>query len=82
MRRSRLPTGSCSSAARPSFARRRRAKQPPVKSTGWRSAPWMFTPPVAPMRADPRFNALCDGIGLTEYWAKRGIKPDYQLGIT
>lgn len=58
------------------------AKQPPVRSTGWRSAPWMFTPPVAPMRADPRFNALCDGIGLTEYWAKRGIKPDYQLGIT
>ncbi|MFL6724883.1 MAG: winged helix-turn-helix domain-containing protein [Sphingomicrobium sp.] len=58
------------------------ARQAPVKSTGWRSAPWMFTPPVAPMRADPRFNALCDGIGLTEYWAKRGIKPDYQLGIT
>ena len=58
------------------------ARQAPVKSTGWRFAPWMFTPPVAPMRADPRFNALCDGIGLTEYWAKRGIKPDYQLGIT
>jgi DNA-binding winged helix-turn-helix (wHTH) protein len=57
-------------------------RQPPVKSTGWRSAPWMFTPPVAPMRADPRFIALCDGIGLTEYCAKRGIKPDYQLGIT
>jgi DNA-binding winged helix-turn-helix (wHTH) protein/tetratricopeptide (TPR) repeat protein len=68
---------------RPAELRRQApARQPPVKSTGWRSAPWMFTPPVAPMRADPRFNALCDGIGLTEYWAKRGIKPDYQLGIT
>ena len=82
MRRSTLPTGSCSSAGQPSFAAQAPAKQPPVKSTGWRFAPWMFTPPVAPMRADPRFNALCDGIGLTEYWAKRGIKPDYQLGIT
>lgn len=58
------------------------ARQAPVKSTGWRSAPWMFTPPVAPMRADSRFAALCDGIGLSEYWARRGIKPDYQLGIT
>jgi DNA-binding winged helix-turn-helix (wHTH) protein/tetratricopeptide (TPR) repeat protein len=57
-------------------------KRPPVNSTGWRFAPWLFTPPVAAMRADPRFKLLCDGIGLTEYWAKRGIKPDYQLGIT
>jgi len=56
--------------------------RPPAKSTGWRFAPWLFTPPVAPMRADPRFAALCDGIGLTEYWTKRGITPDYQLGIT
>lgn len=57
------------------------AGQPPVKSTSWRFAPWLFTPPAEPMQTDPRFNALCDGIGLTEYWAKRGIKPDYQLRI-
>ena len=57
-------------------------KRPPINSTGWRFAPWLFTPPVAAMRADPRFKALCDGIGLAEYWAKRGIKPDYQLGFT
>jgi hypothetical protein len=25
---------------------------------------------------------LCNESGLSEYWAKRGIKPDYQLGIT
>ena len=56
--------------------------KPPVKSTSWRSAPWLFTPPVEPMQADPRFNALCEGIGLTEYWAKRGIKPDYQLRLS
>jgi hypothetical protein len=52
-----------------------------VRSTAWRFAPWLFIPPTASLRADPRFNTLCDGIGLTEYWAKRGIKPDYQLGI-
>jgi DNA-binding winged helix-turn-helix (wHTH) protein/tetratricopeptide (TPR) repeat protein len=56
--------------------------RPTIKSTGWRFTPWLFTPPVAAMRADPRFTLLCDGIGLTEYWAKRGIKPDYQLGVT
>lgn len=58
------------------------AKQSPIRSDGWRFAPWLFTPPGAAVRADPRFKALCDGIGLTEYWAKRGIKPDYQLGLT
>ena len=55
---------------------------PPVKSTGARFTPWLFTPPIAAMRADPRFKLLCDGIGLTDYWAKRGIKPDYQLSVT
>lgn len=57
------------------------ANRPPPKSTAWRFAPWLFTPPTAPMRADPRFEALCDEIGLEDYWAKRRIKPDYQLGI-
>lgn len=49
------------------------------KSTAWVFAPWLFTPPVGPMRADSRFGNLCDGIGLTEYWTSRGIKPDYLL---
>lgn len=47
-------------------------------STAWRFAPWLFTPPLANARADPRFQYICDEIGLTDYWAKRGIKPDYQ----
>lgn len=50
-------------------------------SIAWRFAPWLFVPPVASARADPRFNALCDSIGLTDYWATRGIKPDYQLAV-
>jgi DNA-binding winged helix-turn-helix (wHTH) protein len=38
---------------------------------------WLWTPPCAAMRADPRFGPLCEGIGLTEYWRRRGIQPDY-----
>jgi len=53
-----------------------------ASSTAWRFTPWLFTPPVAALRADPRFEALCQGTGLTDYWAKRAVKPDYQLGIT
>lgn len=52
----------------------------PSRSTAWIFAPWLFTPPVATMRADPRFKALCDGIGLSDYWTKRGIEPDYPIG--
>ena len=48
-------------------------------STAWRFTPFLFVPPTAPLRADPRFGALADGIGLTAYWAKRGVRPDYQL---
>jgi DNA-binding winged helix-turn-helix (wHTH) protein/tetratricopeptide (TPR) repeat protein len=48
-------------------------------STGWRFTPWLFVPPTAAMRADPRFSQLCDGIGLTEYWRLRGVRPDYLL---
>lgn len=40
---------------------------------------WLFTPPCAAMRRDPRFGPLCDGIGLTEYWRRRGVEPDYRL---
>ena len=47
-------------------------------STAWRFTPWLFTPPAAALRADGRFGTLCDGTGLTDYWTKRGIKPDYQ----
>jgi DNA-binding winged helix-turn-helix (wHTH) protein len=42
-----------------------------------RMTQWMFTPPLAAMRADPRFAKLCDDFGLTAYWRARGVKPDY-----
>ena len=49
-----------------------------VRSTAWRFAPWLFTPPTGAMRADPRFEALVDQIGLTAYWRAQNVRPDYQ----
>jgi hypothetical protein len=39
----------------------------------------MWFPPVAARRANSRIGAMCDGIGLTENWRRRGVRPDYQL---
>ena len=36
-----------------------------------------FGPITWMKKADPRFGPLCDGIGLTEYWRRRGVQPDY-----
>ena len=38
---------------------------------------WLFVPPCRSMRADVRFRPLCEGIGLVEYWLRRGVVPDY-----
>jgi tetratricopeptide (TPR) repeat protein len=57
-----------------------RMSRPPASSMAWRFTPWLFIPPTAPLRADPRFSALCAGIGLTDYWTRRGIQPDYRRG--
>ena len=49
----------------------------------WRRTMNLFTPATAPMRADPRFKSLCDGMGMTDYWRERGIPPDpmYKLSF-
>lgn len=48
--------------------------------SAWRvGIQWLFTPPCAPMRADPRFLELSRGVGLVDYWNYRRRKPDYQL---
>lgn len=39
----------------------------------------LFTPSTRAMRADKRFSGLVDAIGLTEYWRRRGVRPDYQV---
>ena len=56
-----------------------RAERQPVASTAWRFAPWLFIPPTAALRADPRFELICDHAGLTDYWRRRGVQPDYRV---
>jgi DNA-binding winged helix-turn-helix (wHTH) protein/tetratricopeptide (TPR) repeat protein len=38
----------------------------------------MFVPPIAPLRAEPRFAALLDAAGLEAYWRKSSRGPDYR----
>lgn len=46
-------------------------------SASWRiSTQWMWLPPSAAMRPDRRFLSLCEQVGLTDYWRKRGVRPD------
>lgn len=51
-------------------------KGPRVHTPGWRNTYGLFTPPTKAMRLDPRFKSLASGLGLTDYWQKRGIGPD------
>ena len=54
----------------------------PVNDVQWRRTMNLFTPATAALRADPRFERLCDGIGMTAYWRKRGIWPDPMFKLT
>lgn len=50
-----------------------------ISDQRWRKTMMLFTPATAPLRADPRFIRLCDNMGLTEYWRKAGIRPDFSI---
>ena len=51
-----------------------------INDATWRvNTQYLFTPPCKVMRADARFLRLCEGMGLTDYWRARGVRPDYQL---
>ena len=47
-----------------------------ANSPSWCRTQWLFMPPLAAVRADPRFEALCEEIGLTHYWRRRGVSFD------
>lgn len=51
----------------------------PVSALRWRRTMALFVPPAAPMRADPRFGALMEGMGIARYWRQKRVRPDYQL---
>ena len=51
-----------------------------INDATWRiNTQYLFTPPCRIVRADARFLPLCEGMGLTDYWRARGVRPDYQL---
>jgi len=49
----------------------------PVAEQRWRKTMMLFVPATAGMRADPRFAALTEDMGLGEYWRRSGKRPDF-----
>ena len=45
-----------------------------------RRSQFLFYPSTQAMRADPRFDALAEELGLTRYWREAGVTPDYRKG--
>lgn len=43
-----------------------------------RNTLYLFIPPMAAMRRDPRFAALTRAIGLDRYWRQSGTRPDFR----
>lgn len=54
-----------------------RPGQPVVPDQRRRKTNMLFTPTAAAMRQDPRFLPLMREMGLTDYWKRRGIAPDF-----
>lgn len=48
----------------------------PEDDPQWRQTQWLFTPATKSLRLDSRFAALCQSIGLADYWHARGMGPD------
>ena len=57
-----------------------RPGQPVVRDQRRRKTNMLFTPIAAAMQRDPRFLPLMDAMGLSEYWDRRGILPDFLAG--
>ena len=47
-----------------------------ANAPSWCRTQWLFMPPLASVRQDRRFAALCDELGLTTYWQQRGAGPN------
>lgn len=50
-----------------------------ANSLSWCRTQWLFMPPLAVVRGNARFEALCEEIGLARYWRQRGVVPDTRL---
>jgi hypothetical protein len=56
---------------------RRTSREPSVNDQHRRVTQMLFTPALRVMRADPRFLAMCDRMGLAAYWEAEGFNPDF-----
>jgi DNA-binding winged helix-turn-helix (wHTH) protein len=56
---------------------RRTSGEASVNDQHRRVTQMLFTPALRLMRADPRFMAMCDRMGLAAYWEAEGLNPDF-----
>ena len=56
-----------------------RPGQPTVHDQRRRKTNMLFTPTAAAMQRDNRFMPLMEAMGLSEYWDRRGILPDFLM---
>jgi DNA-binding winged helix-turn-helix (wHTH) protein/tetratricopeptide (TPR) repeat protein len=54
-----------------------RPGQPIVPDQRRRKTNMLFTPTASAMQKDPRFLPLMEQMGLTDYWKRRGVVPDF-----
>lgn len=54
--------------------------QPSVTDLHHRIAMMLWIPATEALRLHPGFRALCDGIGLVDYWRSTGTRPDFSKG--
>lgn len=45
-------------------------------AAGWGRTQFLFIPATAPFRSDARFPALCERLGMVDFWRERGTWPD------
>lgn len=50
-----------------------------ANAPSWCRTQWLFMPPLASVRNDARFEELCEGLGLSQYWRQRGVRPDTRI---
>ncbi|HEY2356201.1 MAG TPA: hypothetical protein VGH86_02030 [Phenylobacterium sp.] len=48
-----------------------------VNDQSHRKTQILFVPVAAPLRSDPRFDQICRGCGLVDYWRRSGHWPDF-----